>query len=375
MVLNLGDIGTRIVHTRRVLATTECQLCGERCWNGCRNRCPQCGLSGHSKDDCPNKELGDIRRSSQWVETSVKTALRTFSNPLFDDNEDLQQVLDNRVGDTTIQEHVSEVQAKIMILANLPKEARDEVEERQFDKADLLSVAHASVELRSKAKASSKDVRKRSKVNRKKKEAETVAEMKRQQEEAVKAVREQTMATNKSLFDVTTQEDAEAAARLKEELQATITAAEEGAADDPHRREITDTPLDMPEGEPESSTTGQSSDVATYDKPKIDEISQPTWIEQLEDDEAAARVEEQLKDTISVAEEAEIAEDAGGMTSQNIRLKLEEESSSQKNPKRPYETDSEAEISATKKSSRKEDLADVEEVNMIIDEVADKFLS
>ena len=358
MVLNLGDIGTRIVHTRRVLATTECQLCGERCWNGCRNRCSQCGLSGHIKDECPNKQLGDIRRSSQWVETSVKTALRTFSNPLYDDKEDLQQVLDNRVGDTTIQEHVSEVQAKIMILANLPKEARDEVEERQFDKADLLSVANASVELRSKAKASSKDVRKRSKINKRKKEAETLAEMKRQKDEAVRAVREQTMPINNSLFDAATQEDAEAAARLREQLGATIKVAEEGdiaaAVVDHHGREIPDTPVEIAEGESEnvtaSSTAVQSSDIAKDDHPKIDESSQPSWSAQVEDGESSE------------------------MTSQNIRLKLEDENSSQKNPKRAYETDSDPDIEAAKKLSRKEDLTDVKEVNMIIEEVAAKYL-
>ena len=79
---------------------------------------------------------------------------------------------------------------------------------------------------------------------------------KRQKEEAVRAVREQTLSINNSLFEAATQEDAEAAARLKEQLEATIKAAEAGdiaaAADDHHSREVPDTPVESAEGKSEN---------------------------------------------------------------------------------------------------------------------------
>ena len=344
MVLNLGEeIGTRIVHTRRVLATTECQLCGERCWNGCRNRCSQCGLSGHIKDDCPNKQLGDIRRSSQWVETSVKTALRIFSNPLYDDGEDHQQVMERRVGDVAIQEQVAEAQAKIMILANLPKEARDDVEESQFDKTDLLSVSQDSATLRSKAKSSASESRRRSKANRKKKESAAIAEMKKQQEEAARLVREQTQSTDSQILRAPTQEDAAAEALLRKQLAELAALPEEERVAEVHQ---------LAEGGPvdtaaATSNTDQSPEMATSHHPEPETKMKDLWSDQIESEE---------------------------MTSQTIELKVDEEESLQKPVKRPHDSDSEHENPTTKKINSKEELSDVDQLNMIVDKVAENLL-
>jgi hypothetical protein len=201
MVISLGEtIGTRIVHTRRVLATTECQLCGERCWKDCKNRCSQCGLSGHIQVNCPNKQLGDIRKSSQWVESSVKTAMRIFSNPLYGDKDDFAQVMAERVGDSVIDDHVAEAQVKIMILANVPKETRDQVEEKTFDRSDLLSVAQDSSFLRNKSRGSNQAVRKRREETRRlEQEAAAVAEMANQLRDVT------TVDGAPSIYDVPTQ--------------------------------------------------------------------------------------------------------------------------------------------------------------------------
>ena len=188
MVLNLEEIGERIVHTKRVLAATECIYCGGRCSNNkCSYRCKFCGLKmdeDHYSKACPNSQHGDIGNSNLWVESSAKTALRLFTNPLkYNEPNNIPEVLKLRKEGSDIDAQVEEVQARLLIIAGLPAESRQQMSDELSNKNNLLTPTESTA-LRTKARVATSPVEKRQQ-QRQKREKELAEKLKRQETEAL----------------------------------------------------------------------------------------------------------------------------------------------------------------------------------------------